>query len=60
MAALPLVNPTGNFCLRHQPTYEVTLDNITAAFAQKMSIEQVFDALGDGLHSELLRHTKRN
>jgi hypothetical protein len=60
MAALPLGNPTGNFCWRHRSTYEVTLDDITAAFAQKMPIEQVFDALGDGFHSELLRHTKRN
>ena len=34
--------------------------DITAAFAQKMLIEQVFDALGDSFHSELLRHTKRN
>jgi hypothetical protein len=47
MAALLLVNSTGNFCLRHAPTYEVTLDDTTAAFAQKMPIEQVINALGD-------------
>jgi hypothetical protein len=48
MTALPLVNPTGNFCLRHQPTYEVTFDDTIAEFAQKMPIEQAFNALGDG------------